>query len=197
MPQPGFLTPSTFGDLMTKGRGGEPFGKTAQKVIDQLTLDLLGVERPESSTPPSCQWGIEHEWEAIQAYEERTFRQVLAPADFRVCPECAYVGGTMDGLVGRAGGIEVKSPFDSTNHLYNLQDSRQLYDTYWYQVQGYFWIFGLAWIDFVSYDPRFPEPAQLHIKREYPDKEVIEALKARCEQAYAMAQSEAERMMAS
>lgn len=187
MPNPGYLTPSTFSDLMSKGRGGEEFGKTAQKVIDRLTLDMLGVERPEESIPISCQWGLDHEWEAIQEYENRTFRKVLSPVEFRISKSHTYVGGTMDGLVGVKGGIEVKSPFDSMNHLYNLQSAFQLYHDYWYQVQGYFWIFELEWIDFVSYDPRFSEPSNLLIYRVEPDEKVIIALKERCELAYGMA----------
>lgn len=194
MPNPGFLTPSTFSDLMSNGRAGQEFGKTAQKVIDRLTLDLVGVERPEESTPTSCQWGIDHEWEAIQEYEERTFCKVFAPVEFRASKSHPYVGGTMDGLVGKVGGIEVKSPFDSMNHLYNLQSSAQLYKDYWYQVQGYFWIFELQWIDFISYDPRFPSPSNLHIKREYPDEDIIAALKARCEIAYQTACEQAKQL---
>lgn len=194
MPSPGFFTPSTFADLMSKGKGAQEFGKTAQKVIDRMTLDLLGVARPEEHTPTSCQWGIDHEWEAIQAYEERTYRKVICPVGFKASKSHSYVGGTMDGLVGRIGGIEVKSPYDSMNHLYNLQTSAQLYKDYWYQVQGYFWIFELEWIDFISYDPRFPEPSNLHIKREYPDNDLISILKQRCEKAYRIAISQAEKL---
>lgn len=194
MPNPGFFTPSTFADIMSNGRGGQEFGKMAQKVIDRMTLDLLGVERPEESTPPSCQWGLDHEWEAIQEYEERTFRKVMAPVEFRASKSHPYVGGTMDGLVGQVGGIEVKSPYDSMNHLYNIQTSAQLYKDYWYQVQGYFWIFELEWIDFISYDPRFPKPSSLYIKREYPDEAIISKLKERCEKAHRIAQKQAERL---
>lgn len=101
----------------------------------------------------------------------------------------------MDGLVGASGGIEVKSPYNSTEHLHNLQTGRQLHKLYWYQVQGYFWIYELDWIDFVSYDPRFPEADQLYIERAYPDHKVIDALKQRCEAAYEMAVEKVEKLM--
>lgn len=192
MPKPGYFTPSSFADLMTAGRGGEEFGKTAQKVIDTMVLDLLNVARPMESTPASCQWGLDHEWEAIQLYQERTFRQVVAPVDFRVSKTHPYVGGTMDGLVGRAGGIEVKSPFSSSEHLGNLTEARQFNTIYRYQLQGYFWIYALEWIDCVSYDPRFPAPDNLAIHRVYPDEETITRVQRRCERAREVAMQRAE-----
>lgn len=188
MPRPGFLTPSSFADLMSNGRGKDTMGKQAFKVIDKLVLDMLGVAQEDTGgTPASCQWGLEHEWAAIQEYEARTFRSVATPVEFRISPTHPYVGGTMDGLVGKKGGIEVKSPYSSAEHLYNLQGAKQLYSQYMYQVQGYFWIFELEWIDFISYDPRFPEPNDLYIHRVEPDVGIIEALKARCKLAYGMA----------
>lgn len=187
MPSPGFLTPSTFADLMSNGRGSDQMGKTALKVVDRLVLDLLGVDRPEESTPATCQWGIDHEWEAVQAYQDATFREVLHPVEFRASQTHPYVGGTMDGLVGKVGGIEVKCPFNSNEHLDNLRESKQFKTLYKYQLQGYFWIFQLDWIDCVSYDPRFPEQSRMAIYRERPNHQIISELKQRCELAYSMA----------
>lgn len=187
MPRPGYLTPSTFSDLMSNGRGSDQMGKTALKIVDNLIMDLLGVIREEEPTPKTCQWGIDHEWEAIQKYQEETFREVQCPVDFKESATHSYVGGTMDGLIGKNGGIEIKCPFSSNEHLNNLKNAKQFKTIYKYQLQGYFWIFELEWIDCVSYDPRFPEPNNLTIHRVYPDLDIIEALKTRCELAYEMA----------
>lgn len=195
MPKMGFLTASSFADLMTNGRGSDEMGKTALKVVDLLTLDLLGVERrEEGASPASCQWGKDHESLAIDAYQDETMREVIHPVDFRVSPTHGYVGGAMDGLIRPVGGIEVKCPYNSTEHLYNVQSGRQLHEVYWYQVQGYFWIFELEWIDFVSFDPRFVGPERLYIERAYRDEVTIDKLKARCELAYSMACENAERI---
>lgn len=191
MPNPGFLTPSTFSDLMSNGRGSSEMGKTALKIVDRLVLDLLGVERPEESTPATCQWGIDHEWEAIQAYQDYTFREVRCPVVFRASSTHNYVGGTMDGLVGKSGGIEVKCPFNSNEHLDNLRKAKQFKTLYKYQLQGYFWIFQLEWIDCVSYDPRFPDSSKLAIYREYPNKDLIGQIMRRCEMAYRIALEQA------
>lgn len=188
MPKPGFISPSSFADLMTNGRGSCEMGKTALNVVELLTLDMLGVERREAgATPPSCQWGIDHEYEAIQAYEERTFREVKCPVEFRASRTHSYVGGTMDGLIGSVGGVKIKCPYNSSEHLDNNREGKQLYNQYMFQVQGYIWIYELSWIDFVSYDPRFPAPSDLVIYRVEPDAVIIKALQQRCELAYRMA----------
>lgn len=194
MPKPGYLTPSTFADLMSRGKGKEEWGKTALKVVDNLALDLMQVERRDRDAPPpvSCQHGIEHEAEAIRAYEAQEFAEVR-PAEFRVSTTHDYVGGTMDGLVGTHGGIEVKCPYNPLEHLANMESAKQFKSIYRYQLQGYFWIYELEWIDCISYDPSFPEEQRLYVCREYPNEEVIAALKARCEEAYRMAAEKAGR----
>lgn len=188
MPRNGFLTPSTFRDLMTNDRSGKGMGKTAQNVIDQHALDLLGVEREDMDlfTPASCQWGKDNEWQAIQTYEDRTMREVRQP-EFAVCPTHPYVGGTMDGLVGDKGGIEVKCPYSSIEHLYNAIEARQAVKVYNWQMQGYMWIRNLDWIDFVSFDPRFPAPVDLVVHKIERDEVAIQALIDRCEAAHEMA----------
>lgn len=193
MPKAGYLTPSTFSDLMSNGRGKETMGKTALNIIDNLVLDMLGTQKEETFGGTACQWGLDHEWEARKAYEDETFRMVIEP-EFRVSPTHSYVGGTMDGLVGSKGGIEIKCPYNSIEHLYNFTEARQAKTIYKYQLQGYFWIYELEWIDFVSYDPRYPEKQRLGIHRQYPDFEIIESLKKRCELAYEMALDKARKL---
>ena len=193
MPAKGYLTPSSFQALMSGSRDGlDKFTKTSEKVVDKLAAELLGLEYEEGElTPIACQWGKDNEWLAIETYQERMLRQVKHPVDFRVSSSHAYVGGTMDGLVGEKGGVEIKSPFNSMEHMGNLEKARQL-DIYQYQIQGYLWIYELDWIDFVSFDPRFPEQYQLAVHRVWPQEEIIERLKRRCEIAYRKALEKAQ-----
>lgn len=195
MPCSGFLTPSSFADLMSNGKGKDnPLGKTALRVVDQLVADMIGLEREEEIfTPLSCQWGKDHESWAIQTYTERTFNEVQHPVEFRASKTHPYVGGTMDGLIGSFGGVEVKCPFNSLEHLGNLEYAKQL-DIYKYQIQGYMWIFELDWIDFISFDPRFPEPYIIAIHRVLPDWEMIKRLQERCELAYNIALDKVEKI---
>lgn len=186
MPRPGYLTASTFPDLMTGGRKGEEFGKTAMRHIERLALDLLGFTRDEDFGSAPTDWGKEHEDTARFLYEMHTLQDVRK-APFRAAKDTPYVGGTMDGKIGKVGGLEIKCPKLSAIHVFRVDEH---YADYKYQVQGYIWIYGLEWCDFVSYDPRgpiTPENMQLRIQRIEPDTGIIDALKERCALAHAKA----------
>jgi hypothetical protein len=194
MPKPGYLTPSTFSDLMSNGRGSNEMGQTALAVVDRLVLDLIGAERPEEGTPSSCQWGLDHEWEAIDTYSERNMCEVVRP-DFRVCRDYPFIGGTADGLVGRDGLIEVKNPFNMLEHMYNLLSGKQV-PQYINKMYGYMLIYERDWSDFVSFDTRFPEALKLYTQRVPRDDELIRRIVERCVMAHDMALDKAEKILA-
>lgn len=186
MPKSGFLTPSSFDNLMSNGKKAGEIGKTAFSVVDRLVLDFMNVEIDEVDAP-SLEWGKDNEWLAIEKYQEETLQEVRQ-ANFTVANDCTFVGGTMDGLVGNVGGIEVKCPKNPLNHiLRNYQ-----YENYKWQIQGYMWIYNLEWIDFVSFDPRYPKKKQLIIERKKRDNDMIKLLKERCKWAYDKAKEKAE-----
>ena len=198
MPKKGFLTPSTFADLMTNGRGTNGFGKQAQNVIDQYTLDLLDVmttaeydgEEYIEPTSPACRWGLRHEWEAIETYKEFYLCDVERPG-FMISRTHPYIGGTCDGLVGLYGGIEVKCPYNSSEHMANLLHGKQI-SQYIYQIQGYMFIYNRKWWDFVSYDPRYDYKTRLYVQRIERDDAMIAAIVARCEEAHRIALTKVE-----
>jgi hypothetical protein len=125
-------------------------------------------------------WGNEYELDAIEAYQTQT-GQLVTLNDVIQHPTLNYVAGTPDGLIGEDGIIEVKCPYNSVNHLMNLKSGAQL-DDYKYQIQGYLWITGRKWCDFVSYDPRFKKDLQLAIYRVDRDQEMIDELAARVQE---------------
>ena len=186
MPREGYLTPSSFADLMTNDRSGTGLGKSAIAVVNRLVMDLIGTERPEEISPISCAWGKENEWLAIEEYKERYMCDV-AEAVFTVSTTHPYIGGIMDGLVGSHGGIEVKCPYNSSEHLANLIEGKQI-KQYIYQMQGYMFIYDLDWIDFVSFDPRYQDAYALYVQRIPRDDDLITQIVTRCEVAYALAQ---------
>jgi len=177
MPNNGYVTPSQFSKVMSNGRGKDTFGKTAMTYADEIVLDLLGVKR-EEITAPALEWGINLETVARERYESETFNSVSVPESALFHQSVEYVCGTPDGLVGSKGIIEIKCPYNSLNHLNNITDGAQI-DDYNYQIQGYLWITGREWCDFVSFDPRFPTEMQIAIHRVERDQEVIEQLEAR------------------
>lgn len=177
MPKKGHISPSRFKDVMTTSRGGGGFGKTALSYADEVVLDIIGVET-EGWTSNAVEHGNEYEWLAIQVYEEERIVSVEQPGRL-THPEHDFISGEPDGLVGSDGIIEVKCPWNSKNHLGNLIEAEQLHIYQW-QIQGYLWITGRKWCDFVSFDPRFPKKYQLSVNRVVRDDGMISDLEGRC-----------------
>lgn len=178
MPKPGFVTPSRIKDMMTKSRGGKGFGKTSLSYAQELALERIGVEIPDTAYGAAIDWGNDKEFQAIITYEKMMMVEVYGSQNFIKHPDHNHVGGTPDGLVGDEGGMDAKCPYNITNHLLNILENEQL-DQYKYQFQGYMWITGRKWWDFVSFDPRYPEEFQLHVFRVERDQEMIDAIEER------------------
>jgi hypothetical protein len=180
MNKQGKLTPSCFADIMIAGRAkADRFGKTAWTYAYKVACERLGVEFPEVWAK-AMEWGVENELDAIEAYQTQT-GQLVTLNDVIQHPTLDYVAGTPDGLIGEDGIIEVKCPYNSVNHLMNLKSGAQIED-YKYQIQGYLWITGRKWCDFVSYDPRFKKDLQLAIYRVDRDQLLIDELAARVQE---------------
>lgn len=177
MNKQGKITPSGFADMMTKGTKGEEFGKTAHTYAARIALERLGVELPDIKAA-----ALDHgnDWEpyAIGVYEQKFDVLVIDKLEPIQHPDFDFVGGTPDGLVGEDGLIEVKCPFNPVNHLANLRSGEQIMDYRW-QIQGYLWITGRKWCDFVSYDYRFPEDLQLYVQRVERSEPMIDELQQR------------------
>lgn len=183
------LRPSQFSKIMTTSRGGKGFGQTALSYADEVILDILGVDKPEI-TAKSLEHGNENESLAKQAYTELTMNTIQEVDKPLVHPEFDFIQGTPDGLIGPNKIIEIKCPWNPTNHLNNYLNNNTTVESepdsylsdYWWQVQGYLWITGREHCDFVTYDPRFPEHLQLsitHVKRNEAD---IMKLAERCQE---------------
>ena len=78
-------------------------------------------------------------------------------------------GVSPDGFVGDDGLVEVKCP-RSANHLAYLK-AQSVPKEHLAQLVHQLWITGRQWVDFVSFDPRFPEPLRLFIVR-YPRNDI-------------------------
>jgi hypothetical protein len=180
MPKQGYISASQFPQLMVKGDiAKDQFGTGALTMAYELACERLGVELPDAFGA-ALDWGNEHEWSARELYTERTMREVVLPS-FIQHATLEKVGGTPDGLVGEDGIIEIKCPYTPVNHLKNLLTASQYESDYKAQIQGYLWITGRKWCDFISYDPRFPEAKQIAIHRKERDEDYIAILAARVE----------------
>lgn len=158
----GHLTGSRACDMLATTKKGEE-GAGRRNLRIQLVLErLTGVAQEDGYQSRDMQRGIEMEAEAFAAYEALT-GNLTRRAGFLAHPEL-LAGCSVDGEVGNfAGIIELKVPKSAT-HLSYLR-SRDVPADYLAQVRHCLWITEAEWCDFVSYDPRFPEPLRLLITR--------------------------------
>lgn len=178
----GKITGSEFGKLVvkTKDRKGYTLssGKGARDIIYQTVWERLldkghisdGLSRINTSAR-STEHGHEYEAEAIQRYTEITGNEVDSTQVFIELDD--YIGGTPDGYIGDDGIIEVKCPWRGGNHIESLLTGEIYNDDYLYQIQGYLWLTGRKWCDFVTYDPDLPKKIQLNIIRVDRDEQII------------------------
>ncbi len=182
----GNVTGSQFGKFVKLSKDKSSFvlssGKVAEDLIYKIAWERLlkegnvseGLGRLSVSSQ-SMQHGNDFEGEAILKYIERTGIEVRYEQEFIQKGE--WIGGTPDGFIGDDGIIEVKCPWNGGNHLKTLL-TKEIYNSeYIYQIQGYLWITGRKWCDFVTYDPDLIDELQLSITRIERNEEIIEEIK--------------------
>jgi exodeoxyribonuclease (lambda-induced) len=89
-----------------------------------------------------------------------------------------WLGGTPDGFVDDDGIIEVKCPYNGGNHLRSLLTGEVYNPEYLYQIQGYLWMTGRKWCDFITYDPDLIDALQINIIRVERDDSTIAGISA-------------------
>ncbi len=187
----GMVTGSQFGELVvqTKDKKGYTLStsKAAKTYIYRVAWERLlktgnisnGLGRLSVSSQ-SMEHGHEYEQEAILKYMERTGREVDYHQKFIEYDN--YIGGTPDGYIGQDGLIEVKCPWNGGNHIECLLTGQIYNSDYIYQIQGYLWMTGRKWCDFITYDPDLHESLQLNIIRVKRDREIIRGISEVMEQ---------------
>lgn len=116
--------------------------------------------------------GAEREPLARAAYEAHSDR-IIQTVGY-VSLEDLPVGCSPDGYVGAFEGlIEAKAPKDST-HLQYIRDGIVPWE-YRPQCLHNVFVTGAAWCDFVSWNPHFPEPLQLFVRRFVADRAELAA----------------------
>jgi len=136
----------------------------ARDIIREREGTVAGTEGGWAGT--ATEWGINTEKQAVAAYELRN-QCTVRKVGFEMSHDRDYFGGSADGLVGRWGGIEVKCPEETAYHTLNWVRGMDPY--HMAQVQGLIYVYRLAWLDFVSFDPRVRASKQLYIERILPD----------------------------
>ncbi len=169
----GKATASRFADIMAKGRGStEAAARKNYKA--QLLSERLTGEKADTYGSAAMAWGTDYEATARLMYELKS-GSTVEETGFYV-HDNLEAGASPDGLIGDDGLLEIKCPNTAT-HIETLKRQETPRQYFW-QVHGQMWITGRKWCDFVSFDPRLPENAQLFITRVERDEDVIKDLEA-------------------
>ena len=156
----GKVTASRVADLMARTKTG--FSTSRENYKAELVLEIMTGQTIPNFTSDAMRWGTEKEPEARAKYAETTF-EPITEIGFVDHPDILGAGCSPDGLVGDDGLIEIKCPNTSTFIEILLNDKvPQKWQT---QIQMQLDCTGRQWCDFVCYDPRMPEGAQIYIKR--------------------------------
>ena len=170
----GKATASRFRDATAYLRSGDP-AQAQRDYRTELVVERLTQQPIQRYVTAAMTWGTEQEPAARTAYELRTGTSVEETGF--IAHDTLLAGCSPDGLVDWDGLIEIKCPFNSAVHIETLLNGMP--DEHRAQVQGQMWITGRQWCDFVSYDPRMPEPLQLHVQRIQRDPSFIADLEAK------------------
>jgi putative phage-type endonuclease len=178
----GKVTASRMGDVLAKSKkDGKPLQARRDYVTEKVVEILTGCVI-STGTVPAMQHGIDCEPLARAAYEIKT-GCLVDPAEFYTHPDLPYVGASPDGLIGTAGLLEIKCPFNMTVQLDTLTDGMPA--EHMAQIQTQLWVTGRKWADFVSYDPRYPEHLRLYVQRIEANAKFHAILHEECEALWA------------
>lgn len=164
----GVISASSVKDIMLK--------TSRKSFVTKMLAEMITGERDAFVANEYMQWGIDHEDEARKAYEEKTGNKV-EEVGFVYMDENKRVGCSPDGLVGKAGLIEIKCPMSKTHIGYMIEGPPYPYIM---QMQLQMMVTNRIWCDFITYDPRLPESMRLHIVRVDRDPDTINKLLCSC-----------------
>jgi len=176
----GKLTASRFGGLLTRPRSKKDkeaglVSKTTETYLREKVTEVLTGETRQLSSE-ALTWGSETENDAREFYELNKLVEV-EQVGFISWKENLMVGGSPDGLVGLDGIIEIKCPYDSTNHTVYLYN-KEIPKAYYAQIQGNLFITDRKWCDFIVYNPRvIDDKYKMIVIRIERDEEFIKKLK--------------------
>lgn len=168
----GKVTASRMADVIAKTKSG--YAASRKNYLAELVIERLTPPPTEDNgyKNQAMQFGIDNEPVARLAYELETGNTV-EEAFFEQLDD--DIGASPDGYVRDDGLIEIKCPNTAT-HIDTLR-SKKVPNQYFVQIQGQLLCTGRDWCDFVSFDPRLPDNAQLFIKRVNRDELFIKELR--------------------
>lgn len=180
----GKITSSEFHKIMGEGRGKDGLSETAKTyLLEKVAESFNGFLAPTSGI--ALDWGRELEDMALEIYKNKA-KQPATKCSFIQVNE--HYGGSPDALVEDRGAVEIKCPYNSTNHfkhglIKSDAEFKKVAPAYYYQAMSHILVSNAKWCDFVSFDPRVDEKYMMFIYRLHRDEEEIQNMKAKLEVA--------------
>ena len=174
------VTASRISDVIAKTKTG--VSTSRQNYLVQLVSERLTGKKGDSFVNQAMLDGIERESAARELYM-RTRGVSVTEVGFFDHPTIAMSGASPDGAVNAEeegkyiGLIEIKCPIETTHT--NTLMSKSVPSKYIPQMQWQLACTNARWVDFVSYNPNFPEELQLFVARvDRDDSYIIGELEA-------------------
>ena len=174
------VTASRISDVIAKTKTG--VSTSRQNYLIQIVTERLTGKKADSGFVSQAMLdGIERESAARELYM-RTRGVSVTEVGFFDHPVIKNSGASPDGAVNAeeegkyAGLIEIKCPIETTHT--NTLMSKSVPSKYIPQMQWQLACTGAKWVDFVSYNPNFPEELQLFVARVDRDDTYIGELEA-------------------
>jgi putative phage-type endonuclease len=175
----GKVTASRISDVIAKTKTG--VSTSRQNYLVQLVSERLTGKKGDSFVNQAMLDGIEREAAAREFYM-RTRGVSVTEVGFFDHPVIKNSGASPDGAVNAeedgkyAGLIEIKCPIETTHT--NTLMSKSVPSKYMPQIQ---WQMAsvspnVKWVDFISYNPNFPDTMQLFVARVERDNDYIAEL---------------------
>ena len=157
----GRLTGSVAADMLSTIKSGESAARRDLRM--RLVCErLTGAPQEDGFVNAAMQRGIDLEPQAFAAYESLTGNMTVRSGF--LSHKSIMAGCSLDGHIGNFEGVlECKCPKSAT-HLRYLNEG-VLPREYVPQVTHNAWIAGAEWVDFLSYDDRFPADLQVFYVR--------------------------------
>ena len=163
----GKVTASSLHKVLARTKTG--YGADRANYLTQLVLERVTNNKAEGYINAEMQWGIDQEPFARAAYEAHT-GVLVDEVGFMPHPTIEMSGASPDGLVGDSGMVEIKCPSSKTA-LECWLSADPVESKYFAQMQWQMACASRAWCDYVVFDPRMPQKAQLFIYRVNRDDE--------------------------
>ena len=175
----GKVTASRLSDVIAKTKTG--VSTSRQNYLIQLVSERLTGKKTDSFTNKAMEDGVEREPIARKLYESKT-NSIVTEVGFFDHPVIKSSGASPDGAVNAeeegkyAGLIEIKCPIETTHT--NTLMNKSVPSKYIPQMQWQLACTGAKWVDFVSYNPNFPDTMQIFVVRVDRDNAYIAELEA-------------------